>query len=240
MDSSAAWEQLCRLSGSVSRKVKDGLPDSLFQAGVAWRAAIVDWWAEQYLRTHPGGAVVELGAGYSTRTERLDLQTDCYLAVDLPGVIAVRKSLGLNGEMIAADLALPGGCDPLIEWASGRPTLLIAEGLLSFLARTQVGTLLDEAAAGFEQPTLIADAYTPWSRRLLTRHSTIRKLGTPIRWATPLAAIGRWQIEQIVTPQHDTKVWTRLPLTTRLLLRVLPPPWFIGRWSVRTGPKCGI
>ncbi|MFE6645303.1 class I SAM-dependent methyltransferase [Nocardioides sp. NPDC057772] len=63
--------------------------DSL--VGSVLRGAIFDHWVSEFLREHPGGSVIEIGAGLNTRYERLDNGTARWLEIDLPDAMELRR-----------------------------------------------------------------------------------------------------------------------------------------------------
>ena len=62
------------------------------QIGCVLRGLLYDRWVERFLERHPEGTVVELGAGLSTRFERIDNGKAHWVDVDLPDAIALRRS----------------------------------------------------------------------------------------------------------------------------------------------------
>lgn len=56
------------------------------------RGLLYDRWVGEFLARHPDGTVVELGAGLSTRFERIDNGKARWVDVDLPDAIALRQS----------------------------------------------------------------------------------------------------------------------------------------------------
>lgn len=59
--------------------------------GSVLRGAIFDDWVGEFLREHPGGSVIEIGAGLNTRYERLDNGTAKWLEIDLPDAMDLRR-----------------------------------------------------------------------------------------------------------------------------------------------------
>src|ERR1039457_6183504 len=64
----------------------------------ALRAAMFDEWVSQFLREHPAGTVIEIGAGLSTRFERLDNGSLHWFDLDLPDVVELRRKFLRDGE----------------------------------------------------------------------------------------------------------------------------------------------
>src|SRR5580692_9777205 len=58
----------------------------------ALRSAMFDEWIAEFLRRHPAGTVVEIGAGLNTRFERLDNGRLHWFDLDLPDVVELRRN----------------------------------------------------------------------------------------------------------------------------------------------------
>jgi O-methyltransferase involved in polyketide biosynthesis len=67
-------------------------------AGCALRSALFDVWVRDFLRRHPEGTVVEIGAGLSTRFERLDNGRVHWYDLDLPDMVDVRRDFFSDSE----------------------------------------------------------------------------------------------------------------------------------------------
>lgn len=61
------------------------------QVGCVLRGLLYDRWVTEFLTLHPDGTVVELGAGLTTRFERLDNGRAHFVDLDLPDAIALRR-----------------------------------------------------------------------------------------------------------------------------------------------------
>lgn len=134
---------------------------------VVLRAWQLDDWAAAFLRRHPDATVLQLGCGLDSRAFRLDLPPGVHwYDVDLPEVIELRR--GLYGDldnytMIASSVTDAGWLD---EVPTGRPTLIIAEGLLMYLQPDDVRTLLTRLTERFESGELIFDGVSDWIVRI--------------------------------------------------------------------------
>lgn len=60
--------------------------------GAALRTLQFDAWVADFLRRHPAGTVVEMGTGLNTRFERFDNGTVHWFDLDLPDVMALRRT----------------------------------------------------------------------------------------------------------------------------------------------------
>lgn len=63
------------------------------QIGTCLRGMILDNWVRTYLKQHPQGSVVEIGAGLNTRFERVDNGEVRWFDLDLPAKYLRRFSL---------------------------------------------------------------------------------------------------------------------------------------------------
>jgi O-methyltransferase involved in polyketide biosynthesis len=147
------------------------------------RAAWFDRQCAAFCRRHPDGTAISLGVGLDTRRERLaalgvPAGMD-WRELDLPDVVAVRRAQ--LGELAAATCA----GDALSEdWLAdlpaerGRPLLVVMEGLLMYLPRAGVETLLRRLVArqrALAAPlVLLFDAVSPFVARAGLRYSTLR------------------------------------------------------------------
>ena len=74
---------------------------------VVLRTMIFDWWVRQFLASHPGGTVVELGTGLNTRFERTDNGSVHWIDLDLPDTIELRRRFFADSgrrRMVAASV----------------------------------------------------------------------------------------------------------------------------------------
>jgi methyltransferase (TIGR00027 family) len=131
---------------------------------VALRAKQLDVWALAYLDRHPNATVLQLGCGLDSRVLRLEPPaTVRWYDVDLPDVIKVRRQLFDERDgyrMVAASVTDE---DWLTEIPHDRPTLIVAEGLLMYLERTDAYALLRRLTDHFTEGELIFDQVRPWA-----------------------------------------------------------------------------
>ncbi|SFW64982.1 Leucine carboxyl methyltransferase [Amycolatopsis australiensis] len=101
-------------------------------AGTALRARKLDDVIRQFLATHPGAVVVDLGCGLDTRSARCAPpdHVDWY-DVDFPEVTDLRRRyLPDRSHLVPADVTDPGWVQAL---PAARPAMIVADGLLPFL-----------------------------------------------------------------------------------------------------------
>ena len=152
------------LSGEIVGKIDYdfqalGVPSSAVRQ-TALRAKMLDDRVRRFIADHPDAVVVDLGAGLGTGMLRVapPATVDWY-NVDLPNVIALRDELvpaSDHAYSVAASLADDGWTDQI---PSDRPTMLIADGLLAFLAESVIVNLFRHIPDHFRSGELAMNDY---------------------------------------------------------------------------------
>jgi methyltransferase (TIGR00027 family) len=134
---------------------------------VALRAKKLDDWTADFLHRHPDAVVLHLGCGLDTRAFRLNSPTTAqWFDLDQPGVIELRHKLydeTTAYRMIGSSVADPTWLDQI---PTGRPTLVVAEGLLMYLTEPEVRDLLARLTARFGSGEMLFDTLSPSGPRL--------------------------------------------------------------------------
>jgi O-methyltransferase involved in polyketide biosynthesis len=181
----AAAEAVDRIDYDFARMHRSAQPWGN-QFLVALRAKQLDTWADDFLRSNPDAVVLHLGCGLDSRAFRLDVPSGVtWLDVDVPEVIAMRRRLYTERPgyaMIGSSVTEPGWLDQI---PTGRPALIVAEGLLMYLDEGELRDLLQRLTDRFGTGELLADLLSPWGPRfsqspMLAKASTagITKWGT--------------------------------------------------------------
>ncbi len=136
-----------------------GVPSSAVRQ-TALRAKLLDDRVRAFISEHPDAVVVALGAGLDTGMQRVKppATVDWY-SVDLPHVIALRDQLLPAGDhvySVAASLADDAWTDHI---PSDRPTMLVADGLLAFLAEPVIINLFRRIPEYFRSGELAINDY---------------------------------------------------------------------------------
>ncbi len=148
------------------------------------RSAMFDAWVRDFLRQHPKGTVVEIGAGLNTRFERLDNGTVHWYDLDLPDMVELRRNFfSDSGRRITLARSV---LDP--DWIetvrrSPGPYFLVAETVFVYLEEAQVKTALRQIAGGFPKVTIALDTV---GRRAVDHGNTDharRNLAARFAWA---------------------------------------------------------
>jgi O-methyltransferase involved in polyketide biosynthesis len=134
---------------------------------VAARAREVDELAAAFLVEHPGGLVLNLGAGLDSRVHRVDPPAGAeWVDLDLPEVVGLRRQHCAPHEAARAVGAAALDESWWDEIPRARPTLVLAEGLLPRLTGEQVHALLDRITERLPRGRVVVDVVAPWVRSL--------------------------------------------------------------------------
>ena len=150
---------------------------------VCQRAKKIDAVTRDFLEEHPGGVVVQLGCGLDSRFWRVDDGRVTWYDLDMPPVVELRRQLFTAPEryhLLAASVTD-------LEWvdsvaAGRRPVLVVAEGLLMYLAEAEVRRLVLRLAEAFPGCRLIADVFSRLTARSATRHPSLHSTGAALGW----------------------------------------------------------
>jgi methyltransferase (TIGR00027 family) len=162
----AAAEAVDRIDYDFARMRWWSMP-STNQFLVAMRAKRLDDWAADFVGRHPDAVVLHLGCGLDSRAYRLDLPPGVqWFDVDQPQVIDLRRKLYDDHDgytMIGSSVTNP---DWLEQVPADRPALIVAEGLLMYLTKTEVRDLLQRLTDRFSTGEVVADLLSQWAGRI--------------------------------------------------------------------------
>lgn len=168
----AAADAVDRIDYDFKRIHRSSLPVSN-QYLVALRAKALDDWCADFLRRHPDAVVLHLGCGLDGRAFRLAMpHSVSWFDIDQPGVIELRRRLYEDTERyrtIGSSVTDPTWLEQI---PTGRPTLVVAEGLLMYLTEQQVRQLLQRLTDRFDCGEMQFDtlsALAPLLSKLFTR-----------------------------------------------------------------------
>ncbi len=167
-----AAEAVDRIDYDFKRMHRTSLPASN-QYLVALRAKQLDDWCADFLERHPAAVVLHLGCGLDGRVFRLAFPSSVlWFDVDQPGVIGLRRRLYDDTEhyrMIGSSVTDSEWLDQI---PTGRPTLVVAEGLLMYLPESEVRQLLQRLTDRFDCGEILFDALSslaPLMSKLFTK-----------------------------------------------------------------------
>lgn len=145
---------------------------------VALRTAEIDRHVSNFLKAYPDAVVVELGCGLDTRILRLSPPSGTdFFCIDLPAVVELRRHLlpAQEGEStIVARLEDPEWLDAI---PADRPTIIVADGVLTFLDPAEGVRLLNRLTGHFDHGELVCQANITFLARDLGRVPELRAMG---------------------------------------------------------------
>lgn len=193
--------------------------------GATLRTVAFDRWVRTFLQRHPGGTVVEIGAGLNTRFERLDNGRVRWFDLDLPDSMALRRRFFADTERrrnLAASV-----CDD--SWIaevqqSPGPHFFVAEAVLLYLEPDEVRRALARISAGFPGAIVAFDTASRWMLGRQDRRDVLQELEARFRWpCDDPREVERWGLGvrlresfRLLDPPDD--LVRRLPVATRLML----------------------
>jgi len=150
---------------------------------VCQRAKKLDAVTRDFLAEYHGGVVLHLGCGLDSRFWRLDNGEVEWYDLDMRPAIELRQRFYPVSERYHQ---IPSSVTDL-EWmemveATGRPVLVVAEGLLMYLSEADVKRLLLRLREAFPSCRLIADVFSRMTARTATKHPSLRHTGAAIGW----------------------------------------------------------
>lgn len=168
----AATEAVDRIRYDFKRIHRMSLPASN-QYLVALRAVQFDDWCAEFLARHPDAVVLHLGCGLDGRAFRVSVPPSVsWFDVDQPSVIGLRRRLYDDTE----NYRMIGSSVTELQWLdevpAGRPTLMVAEGLLMYLREDEVRLLLQRLIDRFPGGEMHFDtlsALAPLLSKVFTR-----------------------------------------------------------------------
>src|ERR1700694_5706047 len=144
------------------------------------RAKAIDDRVAKFLAEHPDAVVVHLGCGLDSRVLRIDPGPGvAWIDLDQQPVIELRRRLYPDRDGVTLIGASVTDSDWSSQVPTGRPTLVVGEGLLMYLSpqglRTLVDTIVGRPAS---TRTLIFDTVARWVARAARWQPNFREAGT--------------------------------------------------------------
>ncbi|MEM9488372.1 MAG: class I SAM-dependent methyltransferase [Myxococcota bacterium] len=203
-------------------------------SGSALRARIFDEQVQAFLERHPGGTIVEIGAGLNTRYERLDNGQASWLELDLPDSMALRQRFFEDTErrtMLAASV-LDSDWHERVA-ALPAPYCFVSEAVLIYLDNGDVERVLRALNARFADSWLVTDTASSAFVDGQHKHDAIGKM-SPDSWCRwkcddpqQLADWGLKLERSLTFLDISADIRAALPLHYRLILGFAP--WLIRR-----------
>ena len=152
---------------------------------LAMRAKAFDDWTRAFIKKHPDAIVLNLGCGLDSRVFRVDPPPEIgWFDLDFPEVIDIRGRVypkrGTGYRMIGASATDPSW----IEQVPGdRPAMIVAEGLMPYLASDEAPKLMTRMVAHFPSGELAFDGYSRLGLKMLRLTPQLRATGAEVHWA---------------------------------------------------------
>lgn len=159
-------------------------PESGDLIGVVARGHILDAAVNRFIAGHPDATIINLGAGLCTRFERLKTKPAKWIDVDLPQVEpywTVAFSTGTERQFIAASATDPDLWQRLGNEVS-TPVMVIAEGLLMYLAEPDVRTMFQDIAKQFPNAEMLIEVIAPFFTKRSAKHPSVSKTTAQFDW----------------------------------------------------------
>ncbi len=156
------------------------------RGAVVLRSRQFDRYTSDFLARCPQAVVVHIGCGIDARFERVDNGQVEWYDLDLPDVIALRRT-HIGGEreryhLLACSVLDSAWLDTLSAHRR-RPFLFLAEGVLMYFTEAQVKALALALQEHFQGAQLVFDAFSPffvWANNRRVAHT---KIGVKAQWA---------------------------------------------------------
>jgi len=128
------------------------------------RAKQFDEWVKEFIATHPNAVIVYLGCGLDSRVTRIHPpeSVDWY-DLDFSEVIEIRKRFYADNEHYKMIASSATDENWLAQIPNNRPTLIIAEGVLPYLATEEVMLLLQRLTDHFKEGEIAFEAISSFA-----------------------------------------------------------------------------
>lgn len=158
-------------------------------AKVVLRTRQFDRWTASFLAAHPQATVLHLGCGLDSRVQRVEWGGDTrWIDVDLPEVIALRRNV-LPLSFSGRDYRLIGASVTESAWLedipADRPTVVVMEGLLSYLIEEDVRGLLSRLVDRLHEGELLFECVNAAVLSALRKGAIkpVERMGAQFQWA---------------------------------------------------------
>ena len=170
---------------------------------VAMRQNDLAWEVRDYLKTHPGAAVVNLGCGLDNTGRACDNGTCKIYNLDFPDVIALRQQLlpaGEREENIPCDL---NNTEWFRKIDSSNGAVFFSSGVFYYFLTEQVKALVQQMADAFPGGVLVFDAANRTAVKMIAKtwlkSAKIQDVGAYFAVSDAPKEIGAWDSRLQVT-----------------------------------------
>jgi methyltransferase (TIGR00027 family) len=155
---------------------------------IAIRTKVFDNWTSSFIAAHLKAVVVHIGCGLDDRARRLSPGRDImWIDVDLPEVVNLRSqvmpiaTVNFQYRLLGADITSTDWLDSIQR---DRPTLVLMEGVTSYLLKADVGNLLHRLTEWFAKGEILLDCINSTILDNETLHPRdTRRMGAKLRSA---------------------------------------------------------
>jgi len=165
------------------------------QVGCCVRGALVDAWVRDFLLAYPSGTLVELGCGLNDRFARVDNGTTRVVEVDLPDVIALRRTFFEDGPrrtMLPVSVLEDGWIEQVKAVSTG-PFFFASEGMFVYLQGDEVRAVFRRLQEHFPGAAMAYDSMTALVLRHQAHHDAMRHFEARFTWSvTEATEVERW------------------------------------------------
>jgi O-methyltransferase involved in polyketide biosynthesis len=144
---------------------------------VAVRTKLIDAMVRRFVLRHPNSVVLDLGAGLDGRFARVNPPATVeWFDIDFPVVADLRRKLlpqHVNSNNVGADLTDPAWLNDI---PGGRPAMIIADGVVLFLAQDDMVAMLTRLTTHFPSGELVLNAYTTHAMWTFKRSRAMRAI----------------------------------------------------------------
>ncbi|MGD0049989.1 MAG: class I SAM-dependent methyltransferase, partial [Bryobacteraceae bacterium] len=162
----------------------------------ALRDAMFDVWTADFIRSHPAGTVVEIGAGLNTRFERLDNGRVHWFDLDLPDAVELRRKFfaDTGRRTILAGSVLDSNWIDMVQQSPG-PYFLVAETVFVYLEQPHVKAALSQIMRSFPSACVAFDTVSRKAIDNGNKDFVRRNMAVRFAWACDdPREIERWNI----------------------------------------------
>ncbi|HEY9543713.1 class I SAM-dependent methyltransferase [Prevotella sp.] len=210
---------------------------AMSQVGCCVRASLIDQETLEFLKNHPDAVVIQLGAGIDARYQRLGCpQVGHWYDLDLKEAIDLRKQyLGETEKNTYLSLSMFD-----YQWvdtvkASGKPILIIIEGVLMYFEPNDVKAFFMELCNRLDGATVLMDMLAYMLVKQERKHDALKKMekAAKFKWSE----LHTRDMEAWHTKLHLAKEYFmsdheqgRFPLWARLMYKI---PYFYTHMNQR-------
>lgn len=176
-------EQAAQLLARFDIDFQSQVKKDVDQVFTMMRASHFDQIANSFLASHPGGFLVDIGAGLDTRYKRLADTQARWFGLDFPEVICVRQNLFTDeprATLIAGSVLDFDWMDKVAQENS--PVIFLAEGVFPYLMEADIRRLVLALCQHFPGSELVFDGMSHFFVWLHGHNPSLKKAQVHLNW----------------------------------------------------------